>query len=93
VNATPVGMGAGATESVVPAHAVHAGHVVVDLVYHPSDTPLLTAARQAGAITVGGLGMLVNQAAHAFTRWTGTAAPLDAMRAAARAQLASTARR
>jgi shikimate dehydrogenase len=87
VNATPVGMGAGATESPLPDAALHAGHVVVDLVYHPADTVLLRTARAAGAITVGGLGMLVHQAAHAFTRWTGVTAPVEAMRAAARAHL------
>jgi shikimate dehydrogenase len=87
VNATPVGMGAGATESPLPDDAVHAGHVVVELVYHPADTALLKAARAAGAITIGGLGMLVHQAAHAFTRWTGVEAPVEAMRAAARAHL------
>ena len=80
-------MGAGATESPLPADALHAGHVVVDLVYHPADTALLKAARAAGAITIGGLGMLVHQAAHAFTRWTGVDAPVEAMRAAARAHL------
>jgi shikimate dehydrogenase len=87
VNATPVGMGAGATESPLPADALHAGHVVVDLVYHPTDTALLKAAHSAGAITLGGLGMLVHQAAHAFTRWTGVDAPVEVMRVAARAQL------
>lgn len=87
VNATPVGMGAGAAESPLPADAVHAGHVVVDLVYHPAETTLLKAAHAAGAITLGGLGMLVHQAAHAFTRWTGTAAPVEVMRAAATAHL------
>jgi shikimate dehydrogenase len=87
VNATPVGMGESATESPLPADVVHAGHVVVDLVYHPADTALLKAARAAGAITLGGLGMLVHQAAHAFTRWTGLDAPVEAMGAAARAHL------
>jgi shikimate dehydrogenase len=80
-------MGAGATESPLLADALHAGHVVVDLVYHPTDTALLKAAHSAGAITLGGLGMLVHQAAHAFTRWTGVDAPVEVMRVAARAQL------
>src|SRR5258706_40323 len=66
VNATPVGMGDGVAESPLPADAVRAGHVVIDLVYHPADTKLLKAAHDAGAITLGGLGMLVHQAAHAF---------------------------
>ncbi|HET6954523.1 MAG TPA: shikimate dehydrogenase [Acidimicrobiales bacterium] len=94
VNATPLGMGAvgsGVTARrgplpVDPA-ALHAGQVVVDLVYHPAVTPLLAAAAEAGATAVGGLGMLVHQAAHAFRRWTGDEPPTGAMAAAAQAAL------
>jgi shikimate dehydrogenase len=84
VNATSVGMGAptgGATP--IPAGLIAAGHVVVDLVYQPLRTPLLEAAEAAGATPVDGLGMLVHQAALAFTLWTGQAPDLAAMRAAA----------
>jgi shikimate dehydrogenase len=93
VNATPLGMGV-----VVGTHGEHeplpvdparlgAGQLVVDLVYHPTSTPLLRAARDAGATAVGGLGMLIHQAAHAFRRWTGEDPPLEAMSAAALAAL------
>jgi shikimate dehydrogenase len=86
VNATPIGMGSG--ELPLDPALLHAGHVVADLVYQPLDTALLGAARSAGASTIDGLGMLVHQAAHAFTVWTGQAAPVAAMRAAAEAELA-----
>ncbi len=79
VNATPLGMGGQDAPPVVPA----AEQWIVDLVYHPLDTPWLLRARAAGAHPVGGLGMLVHQAALSFEAWTGVAAPLDAMRAAA----------
>lgn len=79
VNATPVGMGDDGGLPVVP----RADQWVVDLVYHPLETPLLRRARELGAPTVGGLGMLVHQAALSFERWTGRPAPLDAMRASA----------
>ena len=59
------------------------GQWIVDLVYHPLETPWLRRARDVGAPTVGGLGMLVHQAALAFEQWTGVPAPLDAMHAAA----------
>ena len=39
-------------------------------------------------MTVNGLGMLVHQAAHAFTRWTGQAPPLREMTTAIRHELA-----
>lgn len=84
VQATPVGMGDDPTLAVDPAplpdHAV-----VADLVYHPRRTPLLAAAEARGLPTVGGLGMLVHQAARQFEAWTGQAAPIDVMRAAAEA--------
>lgn len=93
VNATPLGMGvvvttAGDTEPlpVDPEH-LSAGQVVVDLVYHPTVTPLLEAARARGARGVNGLGMLIHQAAHAFRLWTSEEPPLEAMSAAAVASL------
>jgi shikimate dehydrogenase len=79
VNATPIGMGSDSALPIEPAP----DQWIVDLVYHPLDTPLLQRARAVGAPTVNGLGMLVHQAALAFEQWTGVAAPLDAMRAAA----------
>jgi TRAP-type C4-dicarboxylate transport system permease small subunit len=57
-------------------------HVVVDTVYHPAETPLLAAARARGATAENGVGMLVGQAALAFTLVTGLDAPLDVMRRA-----------
>jgi shikimate dehydrogenase len=81
VNATPLGMGPG-DELPFDPDLIHTGHVVVDLVYHPAETPLLAMARQRGAVTLNGLGMLVHQAGLAFTHWTGLEAPLRVMRAA-----------
>jgi shikimate dehydrogenase len=88
VNATPLGMSGGDPLSVDPG-SLHGGQSVVDLVYHPADTPLLTAARAQGAQAVNGLGMLLHQAARSFTLWTGQPAPLDAMRAAVTTALAA----
>jgi shikimate dehydrogenase len=84
VNATSLGMGDDERLPLDPS-LLHDGQVVVDLVYHPAETPLLRAAAAAGARPVGGLGMLVHQAGHAFRHWTGAEPPLDAMWAAARA--------
>ena len=90
VNATPLGMaGGGPPELPADPALLDARQVVVDLIYHPADTPLLQAARARGATTVNGLGMLVHQAAHAFTRWTGRPAPISVMRAAVAAELAA----
>jgi len=86
VNATSIGMGS--DELPLDPTLLRKGHVVADLVYHPLDTALLRAARERGARSVDGLGMLVHQAARQFTIWTGLEAPVAAMRAAAEAELA-----
>jgi shikimate dehydrogenase len=80
VNSTPLGMNG---EEVVSADSLHDRQVVVDLIYQPARTPLLEAAREAGADAWGGLGMLVHQAAASFRIWTGQEPPLEVMSAAA----------
>lgn len=96
VNATTVGMDRGrhgdADASPVPATVLGAHQVVADLVYHPLHTRLLRDARQAGAETIDGLGMLVHQAALQQRLWTGLEPDLRAMRAAAEAELSATRR-
>ncbi len=83
VNATPIGMGA---DQAMPTEPVP-GQWAVDLVYHPEATPWLRRAAVVGAPHIGGMGMLVHQAALAFELWTGVPAPLDAMQAAARGSM------
>ncbi len=88
INATPQGMGDAAGALPLDPERLSVGQVVNDLVYHPLDTALLSAARARGLIVVDGLGMLLHQAARQFTLWTGEAAPVDEMREAVRAELA-----
>jgi len=87
VNATPIGMG-GEAPPFDPG-VLTADQFVYDTVYHPSPTPLLADAVARGIPCAGGLSMLVHQAALAFTLWTGEAAPLAVMSAAAGADTAS----
>lgn len=87
VNATSLGMGLvgpGSETLPVDPGALHPGQVVVDIVYHPAVTPLMREAEARGATALGGLGMLVHQAAHAYRRWTGGDPPIGAMTTAAR---------
>jgi len=60
------------------------GQTVVDLVYGDRPSRLLEAAESAGATTVDGIEVLVQQGALSLELWTGLAAPLDIMRVAAR---------
>ena len=73
VNATPVGMYPHCDASPVGPDVLARCAAVFDAVYNPEDTRLLNAARQAGARTVGGMPMLVWQAAVAHTCWYGAA--------------------
>jgi shikimate dehydrogenase len=97
VNATTVGLDAAAgSESgsgepladlkplPLDADSVSARHVVVDLVYGPSETPLEAFSRRRGADVVDGLEVLVHQGAASFRLWTGLDPPIDVMRDAAR---------
>lgn len=85
VNATPLG----AHGESLPIPALGPDVLVVDLLYRPRQTPLLAAARDAGASSYSGLGLLLHQAGLAFELWTGRLAPLDVMSAAAMTELAA----
>jgi shikimate dehydrogenase len=89
VNCTPLGTAGSdvADRSPVDGHLIQPGSVVFDLVYNPAETPLLAAAKARGAKAVGGLGMLVYQAAESFKLWTGQDADTSKMFEAARAAL------
>lgn len=89
VHTTTMGMRGGNDEQVSPlgVHQIPKAALVCDLVYNPAETPLIAAAKTAGAQTLGGLPMLVYQGAIAFELWTGREAPADVMLAAARKAL------
>jgi len=84
VNATSLGMDGVSKVPAALTDSVTAGQVVVDVVYTRGDTDWLAQARARGATVIGGLEMLVRQAAAAFELWTGRSAPLDVMRHATR---------
>jgi len=86
VNATSVGMAGTPGEGQVPIEPglLRSGQLVVDIVMHPAQTPLMVAAAARGAQAVGGDAMLVHQEARAFSAWTGRPAPVDVMLAAVR---------
>jgi shikimate dehydrogenase len=69
VNATSLGL-PGSGEVRLNFDASPAGLVVCDVIPNPPDTPFLRRARQAGATTVDGRGMLLNQAAINIKFWT-----------------------
>ncbi len=81
VNTTPIGMWPNIDDSPWPENLNLPNNAIVyDLIYNPSETKLVKEARAAGLIAMSGLGMLIEQAALAFERWTGIPANRDAMR-------------
>jgi shikimate dehydrogenase len=88
---------AGLVISTVPAGAadslageIRAGQLLFDVLYDPWPTPLASAAQAAGARVIGGLELLVRQAALQVEIWSGRSlfgAPIGAMRAAGEAAL------
>jgi shikimate dehydrogenase len=69
-------------ESPLPPSALRGGQIVMDIVYKPAQTRLLSAAKEAGATPVHGGQMLLHQACAQFELYTGKPAPLASMRAA-----------
>jgi shikimate dehydrogenase len=87
VNATPVGTKGrdnDTANSIVPLDRklIHSGQIVYDMVYNPLDTPLMLQAKHAGATTISGIEMLIGQAEHSFSLWTGMQMPVSAVREA-----------
>ena len=81
VNATPLGM-APDRHGQTPwpnAEDFGPGRVVYDLVYTPERTRFLREAEAQGAAPIGGLDMLVEQAAAAYRQWTGRELPRTAV--------------
>jgi 3-dehydroquinate dehydratase / shikimate dehydrogenase len=80
INCTPVGM-QGHNEGVSPinAEALRNVQLVYDLIYNPMETQLLKDAKAAGCKTLGGMAMLIGQAAEQFRLWTEEDAPTNVM--------------
>ncbi|MBN7783417.1 shikimate dehydrogenase [Ponticoccus gilvus] len=76
VNTTSLGM-TGKPELRVPLDAIGPDMLVTDLVYTPLETRLLREAKEQGAQTVDGLGMLLHQAVPGFERWFGIRPEVD----------------
>ena len=83
VNTTPLGMTPNTETSPLPENAVLSKHTFIyDLVYNPRETKLVRDAHAQGLSATTGLGMLIEQAALAFEKWTGAKADRDAMQKA-----------
>jgi shikimate dehydrogenase len=86
VNTTSVGLHGEDPFGALPlaAEDFHVDQVVFDIVYGPEPSALLAAAEAAGATTIEGLEMLVQQGALSLRIWTGEEPSIEAMRTGAR---------
>ena len=83
VNTTPLGMTPNIEDSPLPENIVLSPKTVIyDLIYNPRETKLVKDARAQGLSATTGLGMLIEQAALAFEKWTGAKADRTAMQKA-----------
>lgn len=89
VNATSVGLDPSVPDrgalAALGIGALEPPPAIVDLVYGSRPTPVQTWGERAGSRVVDGIEVLVRQGARSLEVWTGRGAPLEAMRAAARA--------
>jgi len=87
VNTTPIGMkGNSADEMPLGLEVISklpADTVIYDIIYNPTKTRLISKAQEYGLKTIGGLDMLINQAAKALEIWTGKLPDVDKMKIAA----------
>lgn len=92
VNTTNLGMADDTRSPVSPPvmKGLHPGQMVADAIYAPLETPFLDQAKQQGCHTMNGLGMLVQQAAGSFNRWTGQQMPVNQVKKAIKQQLEHT---
>jgi len=88
VNATSVGMHPDVNRSPVPSDLLRRDLCVMDIIYNPLETKLVTDAKAVGAKVVSGLEMLLYQGAVAFEIWTNCPAPVEVMKKAALSKLA-----
>ena len=89
INATNVGMTSSQKQSIVDSNLLNKNLTVMDIVYNPVETKLLTDAKKLGAKTINGIEMLIYQGAASFELWTGEKAPIDVMKIAALKQILS----
>ncbi len=81
INTTPLGMYPDAERTPIDDPSFfNPDHLVYDLIYRPRRTRMLEEAAANGASVIGGIEMLIGQAAASFARWTGREMPIERVR-------------
>ena len=82
VNATPSGLKTDDTTLLLDVNVLLTTTLVMDMIFNPPLTPLLSAVQAIGCHVLNGLSMLLYQGALAFELWTGRPVPIEIMRKA-----------
>ena len=90
IQTTSVGMSPRGDECLVPERILRKDMVVMDIIYNPLETALLSLAKAKGCVTINGLSMFIHQGAEQFRLWTGLEAPISAMTRAVEGALMKT---
>ncbi|MHC4546817.1 MAG: shikimate dehydrogenase family protein [Planctomycetota bacterium] len=80
INCTSIGMHPNIDATPFPQEGLKKGMVVFDTVYNPAETLLLKQAQEAGAKTIDGVSMFINQALAQFKFFTSQEGNADLMR-------------
>jgi len=79
INATPVGMYPLINNSPLLKENIHESQIVMDTIYNPHETKLISIAKQKGAISIYGYKMLLYQGVKQFEMFTNQTAPIKTM--------------
>ena len=81
INSTAIGMVPDEEDTITDIpESFSEDQIVFDLIYNPSKTKFLQLAKEQGASVVGGMTMLISQAAKSFQLWTGEEIPVNEVR-------------
>ena len=80
INTTSIGMVPNVENMAFPSQYIESHMVVMDVVYNPLKTKLLTHAQNKGCTTIDGLSMFMHQGVAQFKLWTGLTPDIDLVR-------------
>ena len=80
INASGIGFGKTIGQSPLPEEYILPDKLYFDAAYNPEKTQFLLNAEAKGCRILNGLGMSLYQGAYQIELWTGTKAPIEAMR-------------
>lgn len=82
INTTSIGMYPDINHLAFPSEHLHSQMVIMDIIYNPLETKLLSEAQKKGCTNIDGLSMFMHQGAAQFKLWTGISPDIKLMKQA-----------